>query len=72
MSYIYVCRMRPPAPGAVPMHGLIDVDYDLIWYKGKQCWGSVRYDRKLSEKELEVFELAYLGNTEEFGGEESE
>ena len=58
--YRYYCRFRPPMPGAIPRPGLVRVgSYDY-----KQCiggvgaWGFAEYDRPLTEKEIEDYELA--------------
>ena len=57
-TYSYLCRMRPPMPGAVPRDGLLEVRY-LTSEKGKlfQGWGIVTYDRKLTQEEADHYDL---------------
>lgn len=60
-GYVYFCRERPPAPGAVPADRLLEVytyphpihdqmiDHDL--------YGYVRYSRRLTDEEIDQYEL---------------
>ena len=61
MLYAYGMRLRGFSPGCQPKDGFVDrvddttgVHYDII-----------RYDRKLTDKEVRDYELNYLGETEE-------
>ena len=56
--WAYLCLMRPPMPGAIPMDGLDFVD----WREGKSLsghhyWGRAVYTRKLTEEEVRLYEL---------------
>lgn len=58
--YRYYCRFRPPMPGAIPRQSLVRVGiYD---YKqsigGVGAWGFAEYDRPLTAREIEDYELA--------------
>lgn len=61
-EYTYLCRMRPPAPGAVPRNGLKAVFPEEYEWNDRRYWGRVVYDRKLTEKELAEYELDLLGS----------
>ena len=56
MLYEYGMRLRPFAPLCQPMNGLVSTDTDP---SGKY-WTILTYDRKLTEKELEDYELDEL------------
>lgn len=56
-QYIYWMRMRPPAPGAQPMEGLIKLSNREIWYDGSHYWGECIYGRELSRKEIDDYEM---------------
>lgn len=59
--YVYYCLMRPPAPGAVPTRGLVEMEsFDQRYYiaiVGRMTWGWVGYNRPLSPSEVEEYEL---------------
>jgi len=57
--YRYYCRMRPPAPGAIPAEGIVHIGcYDRrVIVHDLPAWGYVEYDRPLSEDEIEDYEL---------------
>ena len=68
MSYTYVCRMRPPMPGTIPKNGLKDIIYppdgiDTVIIHGHEVnnWGTVIYDRPLTDRELSDYELVRKG-----------
>lgn len=58
----YYCPARPPAPGAVP-RGAIRVEYSDDGYMvdeegySHRAWGLVEYDRELTEREIDDYEL---------------
>lgn len=61
--YRYYCPARPPVPGAIP-RGVIRVECaDEDGYMvdeerySHQCWGFVEYDRELTQKEIDDYEL---------------
>ena len=62
MKHEYACLYRPPMPGAVPKDGLVEVRHNTNRIiDGRGIWGSVVYNRELSEKEVKDYELKYLG-----------
>ena len=60
-KYRYYCRMRPPAPGAVPFElGALCKVFDERQYVPEidcMAWGWVEYDHPLSPKEVADYEL---------------
>ena len=60
--YVYYMLMRPPAPGTHPINGLADlVDFGERAYVreiDRYAWGKLVYMRKLSDQEVENWELA--------------
>ena len=57
-KYAYLCLMRPPTPGAVPKDGLDSVDFrEGKSLSGHHYWGHAIYNRKLSEKEMDHYDL---------------
>ena len=62
--YRYYCRFRPPMPGAVPREGLVHVgSYDYPQsFNGIGAWGFAEYDRELTPKEINDYELAASKN----------
>ena len=57
MKYRYYLTQRPPSPGCQPSCGLVDVDFTTSKLNGHMVWGTVTYDRKLSQREIEAYEL---------------
>ena len=58
--YRYYCRFRPPMPGGIPREGLVhtgEYDYPQT-FNGVGAWGVAEYDRELTEKEIDDYELA--------------
>ena len=56
--YVYHCLMRPAGPGAVPRDGWIDTTFDEgVSPSGHHTWGTVIYNRKLSDTEIYNYEL---------------
>ena len=60
-EYRYLCRMRPPGPGAVPRDGLMYADCSEKDVNGRHYWGVAAYSRKLSKEEAEHYDLEYMG-----------
>ena len=59
-TYRYVCLERPPGPGAVPREGLLDSYCMAVTApNGYAGWGYVDYDRKLTPKEQEHYDLEF-------------
>ena len=60
--YVYYLLRRPPAPGTHPINGLADLkDFGERMYVreiDRYAWGKVVYMRKLSDEEVERWELA--------------
>lgn len=60
-THRYYTTQRPASPGAVPKDGLVET----VWFQfkthvveiDKMAWGYVEYDRELSDKEVEDYEL---------------
>ena len=58
--YRYYCRFRPPMPGGIPRKGLVNTgEYDYPQtFGGVSAWGFAEYDRELTAKEIDDYELA--------------
>ena len=58
--YSYLTLSRPPMPGGIPRAGLVETqEFDQREARyGKMCWGIAVYDRPLTEKEIDEYELA--------------
>lgn len=57
-KWAYHCLMRPPTPGAIPRESLDYLDFrEGTTLSGHHYWGSVVYVRKLSEEEVEHYDL---------------
>lgn len=55
IRYMYGMRLRGASPGAQPKEGLYEIlDGD------RKYWDYLVYDRKLTEKELENYDLDYI------------
>ena len=59
-TYTYYCRLRPPAPGCQPRKGLLKIDFNEVIIQGREYWGSVTYNRQLTENELYNYDLDYI------------
>ncbi len=59
-TYTYYCRLRPPAPGCQPKRGLIEIDYNSITANNREYWGSITYNRPLTENEMYNYDLDYF------------
>lgn len=63
MLYSYYSTQRPISIGTYPKWGLIEFEnYDERTYIediGKEAWGQLIYDRKLSPEELCDYELVF-------------
>ena len=60
IKYRYGMRMRGYSIGCQPMNGLRDVTDD----PDGRYYDILAYDRMLTERELQNYELTYLGKTE--------
>ena len=58
MLYIYGMRLRGFSPSCQPMKGLIDHFVDITF----KYYDILVYNRKLSEDELDQYELDYIGD----------
>lgn len=57
--YRYYCRMRPPAPGAIPKRNLYAAEAVHIIIPGydRHMWGYADYTEPLTDEEIEEYEL---------------
>lgn len=64
--YRYYCRMRPPAPGAIPKRNLHDCVAVHIPIEGtdRHMWGAAYYTEPLTEEEIDYYELVPGGTVE--------
>lgn len=60
--YDYITKNRPPMPGACPRDGLCEVESFDNRKKlyGVEGWGTVTYNRPLTQQEIDDYELAPL------------
>jgi hypothetical protein len=58
-TYTYYCRLRPPGPGCQP-RGFISIDFNSTKNNGREYWGSVTYDRQLTDDEIFNYDLDYI------------
>lgn len=67
--YRYYCKMRPPAPGAVPKRSLYAAIAEHVPLAGyaRPMWGFVDYTEPLTDEEIDYYELV-PGGTWEMGG----
>lgn len=57
----YALLMRPPAPGAMPREGLVEMkDIEGHAPSGHHAWGWIEYDRFLTDQEIRDYELEYI------------
>lgn len=62
--YRYYCTHRPPVPGSIPREGLTHIA-DFDWpqsFNGIPAHGWAEYNRELTEKEINDYELAASPN----------
>lgn len=60
-EFVYRCLMRPPAPGAVPIKGLRDMDFNEgRTLTGHYFWGTVVYANELTSEEVRHYDLEYV------------
>ena len=52
----YYCPLRPPDIGAVPSRP-VRVEHVSCVAHGRECYGAVYYDRRLSAVEVDAYEL---------------
>lgn len=60
-KHAYYMIQRPFSPGSQPKHGLVEAE-DFGGRKhvkeiGREAWSRIVYDRELTEKEIEQYEL---------------
>ena len=61
----YLCLQRPPGPGAIPREGLIECqNMAMRAPSGWDAWGWADYDRPLTPKETDRYELEFWMETE--------
>ena len=58
--YVYGMRLRPAAPGAMPKEGLVQIDIGDAYSMRRNYWGILTYDRQLTEKECDDYDLDHL------------
>lgn len=58
--YVYGMRLRPAAPGAMPKQGLEQIDPREAYLNGIRYWCLLTYDRQLTEKECDDYDLDHL------------
>lgn len=67
ITYTYYMRLRPPSIGTQPK-GTISINTNRLFIDYEDCyyefWGSVTYDRPLTDAEVYDYDLEYLGNVE--------
>ena len=56
-EYTYYCRLRLPTPGTQPKKGLLRVNSDGVTMNNREYWGTVTYNRELTESELFNYDL---------------
>ena len=56
--YLYGMKMRPFAPGAQPMLGIIDAEDDPTGY----YYAILTYNRRLTDDEVKKYELVDMNN----------
>lgn len=64
--YQYACRLRPPAPGAIPKCNLHAAYDGKISFEGtdRSYWGLVEYTQPLTDEERDMYELDPVGPVE--------
>lgn len=62
--YQYLCKMRPPAPGAVPKRNLHDAISCHMNFYNTFIWGMVEYTEPLTDEEIAEYELIPCGEAE--------
>lgn len=64
-KYVYAFRLRPPGPGCQPMEGLIQISTEPDIINGRPWWGKAIYNRELTDKETDDYDLKYIRTIEE-------
>lgn len=63
--YRYFSTLRPVAPGTFPKEGVVEIhNFDRRKFVEEidwNAWGYIDYRRKLTDKEIHDYELAYGG-----------
>ncbi len=55
--WLYLMRMRPPTPGAIPREGLVYANCDDIMVRNRHYWGTAVYNRQLTDEECEHYDM---------------
>ena len=63
MKFLYGMRLRGFSIGCQPMNGLLGVE-DFSTANGKSYWSVIAYDRELTEKEVDDYELDFIRKEE--------
>ena len=62
----YACLMRPHAPGTIPKDGITGIFYEEgSTMDGHHHWGHVEYNRRLTDQEVDDYELLYISTVDE-------
>lgn len=59
-EYTYYYRLRQPGIGCQPKNGLIEIDYNSVNIGNREYWGSVTYNRPLTDEEIYSYDLDYI------------
>jgi len=60
-TYVYAMLMRPPQLGAMPTSGMVSCSCEpVVPPSGHHTWGWVKYNRKLTDKEVSDYELEFI------------
>ena len=69
MVYRYYSVLRPIGPGTFPKAGMIEFENfnSRIPVKeiDRMAWGYLDYDRRLSGREVDAYDLVYVGKIQE-------
>lgn len=59
MKYAYYSSLRPIGPGTCPTDGLVEIHNfpERLPVPGGEAWGWAEYDRGLTQKELDSYDL---------------
>lgn len=65
MRVRYATLLRAPGPGAVPREGLLECGYTEGYTPaGHHTWGWAEYNRKLTDEELNHYDMEYISSAE--------
>jgi hypothetical protein len=61
MNHVYYTLFRPAMIGAIPRHGLTEIENfgerKFVPSIGREAWAKVTYNRELTNKEISDYEL---------------